>query len=61
MHRISVLVADHQLFLHNDREIGLRLVIAEGTVKRHTTNMYLKLGATSWIDTIRKARHHMGH
>ncbi|MFC6356174.1 response regulator transcription factor [Luethyella okanaganae] len=41
---------------HSNREIGLRLVIAEGTVKRHTTNIYLKLGATSRIDAVRKAR-----
>jgi ATP/maltotriose-dependent transcriptional regulator MalT len=31
------------------------LSIAEGTVKRHTTNMYEKLGATSRIDAVRKA------
>ena len=29
--------------------------LAEGTVKRHTTNMYEKLGATSRIDAVRKA------
>lgn len=40
---------------YTNREISVRLRIAEGTVKRHTTNMYLKLGATSRIDAVRKA------
>jgi Response regulator containing a CheY-like receiver domain and an HTH DNA-binding domain len=39
----------------SNREIGTRLSISEGTVKRHTTNTYAKLGATSRIDAVRKA------
>jgi len=40
---------------YTNREISARLSIAEGTVKRHTTNIYAKLGATSRIDAVRKA------
>jgi DNA-binding NarL/FixJ family response regulator len=40
---------------YTNRDISVQLQIAEGTVKRHTTNMYLKLGATSRIDAVRKA------
>jgi DNA-binding NarL/FixJ family response regulator len=40
---------------HTNREISVQLRIAEGTVKRHTTNIYSKLGATSRIDAVRKA------
>lgn len=36
-------------------EIALRLRIAEGTVKRHLTNIYSKLGASSRTDAVRKA------
>lgn len=36
-------------------EIARRLGIAEGTVKRHLTNIYAKLGATSRMDAVRKA------
>lgn len=39
----------------SNREIGLRLSITEGTVKRHTSNLYTRLGASSRIDAIRKA------
>ena len=39
----------------SNKDISSRLSIAEGTVKRHTTNIYAKLGATSRIDAIRKA------
>ncbi|WP_051581831.1 LuxR C-terminal-related transcriptional regulator [Pseudonocardia acaciae] len=37
-------------------EISSTLYIAEGTVKRHLTNIYAKLGATSRTDAIRRAR-----
>ena len=40
---------------YTNRDISTQLCIAEGTVKRHTTNMYVKLGATSRIDAVRKA------
>jgi DNA-binding NarL/FixJ family response regulator len=40
---------------HTNRDISSHLGIAEGTVKRHTTNIYAKLGATSRIDAVRKA------
>lgn len=40
---------------YTNRDISRRLSIAEGTVKRHTTNIYAKLGATSRIDAVRKA------
>lgn len=39
---------------YTNREISARLNITEGTVKRHTTNIYAKLGATSRIDAMRK-------
>ncbi len=39
----------------SNAQIGRRLVIAEGTVKRHLTNIYAKLGAVSRVDAIRKA------
>lgn len=39
----------------SNRDIGNKLSIAEGTVKRHTTNIYAKLAATSRIDAVRKA------
>ncbi|MFP3464592.1 response regulator [Leifsonia sp. SIMBA_070] len=39
---------------YTNREISGRLSITEGTVKRHTTNIYAKLGATSRIDAVRK-------
>lgn len=39
---------------YTNREISTRLNITEGTVKRHTTNIYAKLGATSRIDAVRK-------
>jgi DNA-binding NarL/FixJ family response regulator len=40
---------------YTNRDIAAHLRIAEGTVKRHATNMYVKLGATSRIDAVRKA------
>lgn len=39
----------------SNAEIGRRLHITEGTVKRHLTNIYAKLGAVSRVDAIRKA------
>jgi DNA-binding NarL/FixJ family response regulator len=39
----------------SNAQIGKRLFITEGTVKRHLTNIYTKLGATSRVDAIRKA------
>lgn len=36
-------------------QIALRLGIAEGTVKRHLTNIFAKLQATSRLDALRKA------
>lgn len=39
----------------SNAQIGRQLVITEGTVKRHLTNIYAKLGAVSRIDAIRKA------
>ncbi|MFC0547187.1 LuxR C-terminal-related transcriptional regulator [Kutzneria chonburiensis] len=39
----------------SNTQIANRLYIAEGTVKRHLTNIYSKLGAVSRVDAIRKA------
>ncbi|HTI21344.1 MAG TPA: response regulator transcription factor [Kutzneria sp.] len=39
----------------SNTQIATRLYIAEGTVKRHLTNIYSKLGAVSRVDAIRKA------
>ncbi len=39
----------------SNAQIGRRLHITEGTVKRHLTNIYAKLGAVSRVDAIRKA------
>jgi DNA-binding NarL/FixJ family response regulator len=39
----------------SNAQIGRRLLITEGTVKRHLTNTYAKLGAVSRVDAIRKA------
>jgi DNA-binding NarL/FixJ family response regulator len=36
-------------------QIATRLFITEGTVKRHLTNIYTKLGAVSRVDAVRKA------
>lgn len=48
---VLALVADG---LHN-AQIGAKLFIAQGTVKRHLTNIYAKLGASSRTDAVRRA------
>lgn len=42
----------------SNRQIALRLNIAEGTVKRHLNNVFEKLGATSRLDAVKKAALH---
>lgn len=39
----------------SNAQIGKRLSIAEGTVKRHLGNIFVKLGATSRIDAVNRA------
>jgi DNA-binding NarL/FixJ family response regulator len=39
----------------SNHEIARTLSISEGTVKRHLSNIYAKLGATSRLDAVRKA------
>jgi DNA-binding NarL/FixJ family response regulator len=39
----------------SNAQIATRLFITEGTVKRHLTNIYTKLGAVSRVDAVRKA------
>lgn len=41
---------------YTNRDIAAELHIVQGTVKRHATNIYGKLGATSRIDAVLKAR-----
>ncbi|WP_344417134.1 response regulator transcription factor [Amycolatopsis minnesotensis] len=41
----------------SNNQIAARLSIAEGTVKRHLHNVFVKLGAVSRIDAINKATH----
>ncbi|MET9323110.1 response regulator transcription factor [Streptomyces sp. NPDC003038] len=40
----------------SNRQIGTKLTITEGTVKRHLRNIFAKLGATSRIDAVNKAQ-----
>jgi len=40
---------------YSNREIGLQLVLAEGTVKRHVSNIFVKLDATSRMGAVRRA------
>jgi ATP/maltotriose-dependent transcriptional regulator MalT len=39
----------------SNAQIGAQLFITEGTVKRHLTNIYAKLGAVSRLDAVNKA------
>ncbi|MEU5862025.1 MULTISPECIES: response regulator transcription factor [unclassified Nonomuraea] len=39
----------------SNAQIGTRLMIAEGTVKRHLRNIFTKLDATSRLDAVNKA------
>ena len=39
----------------SNAQIGAELFISEGTVKRHLSNIYAKLGAVSRVDAMRKA------
>ena len=39
----------------SNRQIGARLGITEGTVKRHLRNLFEKLGAVSRLDAVNKA------
>ncbi|RZU53978.1 LuxR family two component transcriptional regulator [Krasilnikovia cinnamomea] len=40
----------------SNAQIATRLCIVEGTVKRHLTNVYTKLGAVSRLDAVNKAK-----
>jgi DNA-binding NarL/FixJ family response regulator len=40
---------------HSNAEIASVMSITEGTVKRHTSNLYAKLGAVSRMDAVHKA------
>jgi DNA-binding NarL/FixJ family response regulator len=59
--RTSILSAREQEVLHllaearTNRDIAEAMSIAEGTVKRHTSSIYAKLGARSRMEAVRKA------
>jgi len=40
---------------YSNREIGQQLSLAEGTVKRHVSNIFVKLAATSRMGAVRRA------
>jgi DNA-binding NarL/FixJ family response regulator len=48
-------VLRHIAHARSNREIAREMSIAEGTVKRHTSNIYAKLGAKSRMDAVRRA------
>ncbi len=48
-------VLEHIARAESNAQIGAALSIAEGTVKRHITNIFAKLGATSRMDAVRRA------
>lgn len=50
--QVLVLLSDAK----SNREIARELGIRDGTVKRHLTNLYGKLGATSRLDAVRQGR-----
>ncbi|MEU5940807.1 response regulator transcription factor [Micromonospora sp. NPDC047548] len=50
--REALILASHGL---SNAQIGRRLSITEGTVKRHLSNVYMKLGAASRVDAVNKA------
>jgi DNA-binding NarL/FixJ family response regulator len=41
---------------HSNRDIAASLYISSGTVKRHLTNIYGKLGASTRLEAVRKAQ-----
>jgi DNA-binding NarL/FixJ family response regulator len=59
--RGSILSAREEEVLHllaqarSNRDIAEAMSIAEGTVKRHTSSIYAKLGARSRMEAVRKA------
>ncbi|QKV96151.1 response regulator transcription factor [Streptomyces sp. NA02950] len=52
----EVEVLRHVAQAHSNAETAAALFLAETTVKRHLTNIYRKLGATSRVDAIRRAQ-----
>ncbi|MDQ1582484.1 MAG: hypothetical protein QOF36_538 [Microbacteriaceae bacterium] len=48
-------VLRHLADARTNREIAREMSIAEGTVKRHTSSIYAKLGARSRMDAVRRA------